>query len=174
MRKTIVVASLALAGCVSGPPYKPATLPAQGLTDAQLYKSAVRVVASTGGVATNDASAGVVVSEWDERGTIGTDKIRYRWRVVVGDGTVRVDSDCESWMDSPGLAGSLAGGNKWTKCEAQENERGLGAKDIAGQIVEGARAVPVEPAPVVAPAPAPAETAPQPAAVEPAAAPVAQ
>lgn len=144
MRNAIaLIALLSVFSCVAHAPFMPVTKPAAGLSNAQLYKGALRALTSAGLAAqTNDSGAGIVVSAWEETPTMGNDKVRYRWRIRVDAGQVRVDSDCQSWTDVPPLMS--ADGRKWIACEQQPSDRQPAANALASDVISEARTVSAE------------------------------
>jgi hypothetical protein len=147
MRAAIAFVMVLGCACVSRAPFRPASAPSRASNE-QLYRAAVRTLADGGvGVATNDPAAGIVIGEWEESSAFGTKK-RYRWRITVGEGLVRVNSDCQ-WLNED----QFLGASEWKACEPPGNneaERTDQARRMADEIVALApslRAVPEPAAP---------------------------
>lgn len=130
MRRAIVVAVLcAMSGCVAQAPFRPASATSKADAPA-LYKAAARVLVDRGSAAeTTDVNAGLVVGRYDESEMLGT-RYRYRWRIAIDQGKVRVDSDCQWFNKDP-----LTGAGDWKPCENQPEGRTGTAQAIAADVV---------------------------------------
>lgn len=128
----VVMVCAAMSGCVRHAPFQPAVRPTQA-NAAQLYKAAIRVMSDRGlAPATNDRDGGIVMTEWDEASDFAGGKSKTRWRIMVDDGSVRVDADCQRFQDG------IMGG-EWLKCEVVPPEAQAAADSMADDIVAAAQ-----------------------------------
>lgn len=110
MKRISLALLLLLCGCVSAKAsYKPITVAGEAET---LRKKAVRALVSEGmTVATNDAEAGLVATEWEVSDGIGP-AWRHRIVVEIDDASATVKVDCEA----EGVSG-------WGKCSEGKREQ---------------------------------------------------
>ncbi len=133
MVRAIAVAMVVTCACVSSANRFGPTAPVverSAADEGQLYKSALRALSDRGlSAATNDRDAGVIVSEWETMTEMGAD-YRYRWRITVDAGEVRVVSDGQSRLADD----SILKGAAWERMTDQPNHRMATARSLARQI----------------------------------------
>jgi hypothetical protein len=139
--KLMIAAVLLMAGCVASAPARPTTVQTNASADA-LYKASDRSLAERGLTAEQgDRSTGLVMSSWEPTQMMGT-KYRFRYRLLLGSGRVRVDSDCQWYSED-----QFTGGGGWTPCEQQPQDRIAGAAQLAADVKVAAEAMTAPAAP---------------------------
>jgi len=129
------VAAVSVQSCAARGSYHPAERSARASSRA-LYAAALRALEEGGvTVETKDVDGGILVTAW-ERGDDFSIPMRYRWRVIVDDGRVRVLSDCQNQGVGP------FDSKDWKPCDQQPAERGAEASRLADEIAATARTEP--------------------------------
>ncbi len=123
MTKRIVLAAC-MAACVPHSAFVPATVAAKP----GAFDRVTRALLSRGeSIETKDESAGVIVTKWDEKTSMGT-TVRMRWNVTVDGNSLTVNSQCQSRITD---SGPMSGPSDWQDCGAQPDERSATASKIA-------------------------------------------
>lgn len=114
---------LALAGCVAQTPFAPTVVTVKP----GAFDRVTRVLLARGeSIETKDEGAGIIVTKWDEKTSMGT-VVRQRWNVTIDADKLTVDSQCQMHITS-----SLSA-KDWEPCGNQGDERAEAAKSIAAE-----------------------------------------
>lgn len=122
-----------LCACVSAETYRAGTAPVQPTADrAAMFKRALLAIGDAG-LAVQDKDEGVfqILTEWaEEAAPFGNDKSRTRLRITIVGDSVRVEEQCQGWIDSPFA-------RKWEDCGDRRKEGTVDRLDRLARQIAG-------------------------------------